>query len=146
MKGELGCSHPNYVVYSRVCVNCGDVSTNAILEGVLILLTDHRCLRHRPRYVLRFIPQPTPALYKVSRLWSSEERDQRLCRTIRGETKESAISSRTSNHRLVCLMELFGNWKEFHPRSRRYRELTGSRGRGNGSGGCERRIEDRSAV
>ena len=67
--------------------------------------------------------------------------------------EESAISSRTSNHRLVCLMELFGNCTGFHPRRRRYRELTGGRVNvpcGSGCGGCGRGDQgphkDRSTV
>ena len=114
--GELAHSHPNYVVYSGVCANCSGAPINAILDGKMsILLTDHRRLRHRPRHVLWLIPQSAPAVYLVSRLQISEERDQRLCRASGGEPEESAISSRTSNHRLVWLMELFGNLKDFIP-------------------------------
>jgi len=37
--------------------------------------------------------------------------------------EESVISSRTSNHRRARLVELFGNYMEFHPRNRRERNL-----------------------
>jgi len=58
--------------------------------------------------------------------------------------EESAISSRTSNHGLVGLVELFGNCKGFHPRNQKaqgtYRKL-----RTDGCGwGAPRK--DRSAV
>jgi hypothetical protein len=115
--------YPNDVVYTRVCVN------------------DHRCPRRRPRHVLRFISRLDPAPYRVSGLWISEESDQRLWRTPGEEMEESAISSRTSNHRPTRLMELFGNWNRSHPRSRRRRKPTGSRVAAGASVAVGNRIE-----
>ena len=104
-------------------------------------LTDHRRPRRRPRHVLRFISRLDPAPYRVSGLWISEESDQRLWRTPGEEMEESAISSRTSNHRPTRLMELFGNWNRSHPRSRRRRKPTGSRVAAGASVAVGKRIE-----
>ena len=104
---------------------------NLVLDGELsILLTDHGDLCRRLGHVLSRIFRSVPAAYRIVRLCGSEDSDQRLCKASGGETEESAISSRTSNHRLDCLMELFGNCKGFHPRNQKaqgtYRRSYGS--------------------
>jgi len=99
-------------------------STSSSAGRCRISLTDHGYSCRRPRHVLQLISQSVLAVYRVSRLWISGDSGQLHCRTSEEEKEESAISSRTSNHRLVRLMELFGKYKRFHLRSRRHRELT----------------------
>ena len=134
-------SHPDYVVYTRVCVNCGGMSINSIFEGKMslfrslitgILVVDPGMLF----YVSVLSSKLRPQSIQVSRCLCSgyQKMAAMVISEISGEgTEDSAISSRTSNHRPVRLMKLFGYYKGFHPRNRRHKELTrGSCGCGSG--------------
>ena len=86
------------------------------------MLTDNGCSRRRPRHCLcpNRYPESIGRLGSVAgKMVISETRG-------RGEGREgeSVISSRRSIHRPVRLMEPFGTCENFHPRNRRYTQLT----------------------
>lgn len=112
------CSQPNYVVHSGICVNCGGMSIDSTLDGkVSIPLTDHRNPHRWSRSFYDLSLNVNDRIHCVGyRSQKAKCPISNRCRTSGEDTEESAISSRTSNHRLLRLVELFGICDYVHPR------------------------------